>query len=235
MTTDQRLARLERQCRLFKAGFALTAITLVTVLLVGAGQEQEKGKVLDQVRTREFILVDEKGKERGRMWAGGGMALLSLSSEGESIELRTLSPSAEFGSSNIILRHLSEQDQLAREFPRGQGPERADEWLSRRLEESARRREAGKAPLGMGLNLRFSSDGSSSISMADKDGDYRIQIAAYNDSGTRIVVSDKTGLDRAILGCAETIRQPFNVRTKGSESTLTLRDKDGKVIFEAPK
>jgi len=68
MTTDQRLARLERQCRLFKAGFALVTVALAVVLLIGAGQDQDKTKVLEEVRARRFLLVDEKNVERG-VWS----------------------------------------------------------------------------------------------------------------------------------------------------------------------
>ena len=78
MTTDQRLARLERQCRLFKAGFALTAITLVTVLLVGAGQDQEKPKVLDEVRTKSLLICSEDGERRAFFSATDDGAALGI-------------------------------------------------------------------------------------------------------------------------------------------------------------
>ena len=67
MSTDHRLQRLERQCSLFKAGFALVTVALAAVLFVGAGQDKDKPKVLDEVRAKNFILVDKQGKQRGMM------------------------------------------------------------------------------------------------------------------------------------------------------------------------
>jgi len=64
MTTDQRLARVERQCSLFKAGFALVTVALAVVLLIGAGQDQDKPKVLEEVRAKRFVVQDETGRER---------------------------------------------------------------------------------------------------------------------------------------------------------------------------
>ncbi|MBN2489276.1 MAG: hypothetical protein JXQ29_00300 [Planctomycetes bacterium] len=80
MTTDERLARLERQCRLFKTGFALTAITLVTVLLVGAGQDQEKAKlpVFEEVCAKRFVVMAEDGTPRGALAAERYGASLQL-------------------------------------------------------------------------------------------------------------------------------------------------------------
>lgn len=47
MTTDQRLMRLERQATKIKAAVAGMAVVLAVVLLIGAGQDQDKPKVLE--------------------------------------------------------------------------------------------------------------------------------------------------------------------------------------------
>jgi len=65
MTTEERLARVERQCMMFKAGFALVTVALAVVLLIGASQDQDKTKVLEEVRAKRFVLLDEAGKDRG--------------------------------------------------------------------------------------------------------------------------------------------------------------------------
>jgi len=63
MTTDQRLARLEKQCRFFKAGLALVTVALAVVLLIGAGQDQDRPKALEEVRAKRFVVVGGDGGE----------------------------------------------------------------------------------------------------------------------------------------------------------------------------
>ena len=69
MNTDQRLQRLERQNAKMKAAVAGMAVVLAVVLLVGAGQEKDKPKVLEEVRVKKFVVVDQKGEVRGRFSA----------------------------------------------------------------------------------------------------------------------------------------------------------------------
>jgi len=64
MTTDQRLARVEKQCTLFMAGFALVTVALAAVLLIGAGQDQDKPKVMEEVRARKLVIVGKNGSNR---------------------------------------------------------------------------------------------------------------------------------------------------------------------------
>ena len=67
MNTDQRLQRLESQNAKMKAAVAGMAVVLAVVLLVGAGQEKDQPKVLEEVRAKRFVLVDKQGKRRGMM------------------------------------------------------------------------------------------------------------------------------------------------------------------------
>jgi len=64
MTTEQRFKRLERQNAKMKAAVAGMAVVLAVVLLVGAGQDQDKPKVLEEVRARRFVVVDRSGDSR---------------------------------------------------------------------------------------------------------------------------------------------------------------------------
>ena len=54
MTTDQRLERLERQNRWMKVAVASMAVVLAVVFLIAAGQDQEKVKVLEEVKAKKF-------------------------------------------------------------------------------------------------------------------------------------------------------------------------------------
>jgi hypothetical protein len=67
MTTDQRLERLERQNRWMKVAVASMAVVLAVVFLIAAGEDQEKDKVLEEVRAKKLVLVDEQNVERGMM------------------------------------------------------------------------------------------------------------------------------------------------------------------------
>jgi len=64
MTTEERLARLERENRWMKLGGGVLLLALVAVLFVGAGQEKDKPKVLEEVRARKISVVDDAGKMR---------------------------------------------------------------------------------------------------------------------------------------------------------------------------
>jgi hypothetical protein len=65
MTTDQRLERLERQNWWMKVAVASMAVVLAVVFLIAAGQDEEKDKpkVLEEVRAKRFVAVDESGRE----------------------------------------------------------------------------------------------------------------------------------------------------------------------------
>ena len=65
MTTDERLARLERENRCMQLGGVVLLLALVAVLLVAAGQEKEKPKVLEEVMAKKFYVIGENGKIRG--------------------------------------------------------------------------------------------------------------------------------------------------------------------------
>ena len=67
MTTEERLARLERQNRWMKAAGAVLVLVFVGVLLAGAGQDKDKPKVLDEVRAKAFVVVDKDGKDRASL------------------------------------------------------------------------------------------------------------------------------------------------------------------------
>ena len=75
MTTEERLAKLERKCRtLMIAGFGFVGI------LIAAYVERDRllPEVKDTVTARRFVLVDDKGKVRGGLTVNVDGATLTL-------------------------------------------------------------------------------------------------------------------------------------------------------------
>jgi len=91
MTTDQRLARLERENRIIKTVGAIALLAVCVVLVVAAAPGPKNVDPVDRVVAREFVLVDRNGVVRVRLAnrIGGG----------------TLTFYDEKRTSRIILRH----------------------------------------------------------------------------------------------------------------------------------
>jgi hypothetical protein len=110
MTTEERVKRLEREVRWTRVGGAVTAVALACVVLVGAGQEQDKPEVLDEVRARSFMLVDEAGSSRAVLKTfDGGTSLVLRAKDGKN--------SVYLGTENGAAK-LSLYDGGTRVFPR---------------------------------------------------------------------------------------------------------------------
>jgi hypothetical protein len=183
MTTDQRLARLERQCRLLKAGFALTAITLVTVLLVGAGQDQEKGKVLEEVRAKKFVLVDENRKTRGQLDISEGRSRLTLFSA-EKKALAFLSTTAE-GSSGLCFLDQEGKPRAVIGYASSDAPKPHQEQAKLELLDKNGIARANLAVLPEGqslLHFRDRSDVTRAFLCVERDG--RPVLGLMDDQGT---------------------------------------------------
>ena len=67
MTTEQRFKRLERENVRMKATVAGMTVVLAVVLLVGAGPNQDKTNVLEEVRAKRFVVINEAGEIRGSL------------------------------------------------------------------------------------------------------------------------------------------------------------------------
>ena len=94
MTTEERLAKVERELRRVKrwSGWLLVGLALalgVSVLVAIFGPEkaglQFGASVVNKVRTRRVVLVDDEGRERARlaMTEDGGPGLALFDQAGE--------------------------------------------------------------------------------------------------------------------------------------------------------
>jgi hypothetical protein len=240
MTTEQRLARLERENRWTKGIAVALALALGVVLFVSAGQEQEKDKpkVLDQVRAKRFLAVDESGVERGVFEANNGGATLILRSKDDShVLVMTAANTAATTAAAISL--LANGHESVGLIATGQGG-----MLG--VSGSAGRQRATICVAATKPAIFLTdSDGKdrfslmigelgASLDFIDGQGTSRLNLQAYDD-GPSVSLMDKAGRRRAAFGCAMTTHRVTGAETRFPESTLILSDSAGRVLFQAPK
>jgi hypothetical protein len=235
MTTDQRLARLERQNAWMKATVAGMAVVLAAVFLVAAGQDRDKPEVLEEVRARRLILLDRESRQFLRIEKSGKVARLTMrgGEEGSAaVTVVAASIDKELGYSGIWLSASGK--------PWGKEDE---EKIKDRIFEN----EGGKAvqkPLSlheglrianMRVGLQVESSGSSSIAVRDAAGFGRVQIGVTPALDASIRIADGLGCARAILGSAKLEKRGERSASKRDESSLLLLEQDGSICFKAPE
>jgi len=90
---------------------------------------------------------------------------------------------------------------------------------------------AGKARAG----LLTTPDGRPFLYFADKAGETRFLVEPDADGAVGLCLFDKNGTPRAEFGAVHAVNEVTRVKTKTSENTLTLRDAEGNVIWQAPR
>lgn len=243
MTIEQRFQRLERQCRLFKAGFALVTVALAAVLFIGAGQDkkdQDKPKVLEEVRAKAFKLVDGAGKQ---------LARLALN---------------KYGGSELILQ---DENGIERAWLQVFKSGRSDMGLSNAKENGFAYfhiTKEGKPKMGLkyekGGEIRMDfgwhkDDTRPSLLFLNKNRNATICIKHSEDGEPRLILCNKDGRDWAYLRASgegtpalsfygipsmsfydkEGNQRAWLFLTPEGEPGIQLKDKSGKVIFKAPE
>ncbi|MHC4137639.1 MAG: hypothetical protein ACYS0K_22055 [Planctomycetota bacterium] len=77
--------------------------------------------------------------------------------------------------------------------------------------------------------------GSTRLRLSDHNDEMRALLRVLPDGSPSLGLYDKNGRDRAVLGVTTTVDKKTGAETKTAESTLTLYDAKGKVIWKAPK
>lgn len=83
---EARVKKLERENRRVKVG-ALLALVLVGGVVCSGQTQTSEDKVLDTIKTRKLIVVDEAGKPRAALGITGGDPGLFLYSEAEEVKV----------------------------------------------------------------------------------------------------------------------------------------------------
>ena len=78
------------------------------------------------------------------------------------------------------------------------------------------------------------ADGSPGLFLHDKDAKTRVALTAGAD-GTALILYDKDWKTRATLGVTTGFDKRTGAETKTAESTLTLFDAKGDVLWQAPQ
>lgn len=79
-----------------------------------------------------------------------------------------------------------------------------------------------------------SPDGSTSLCLSDKSGKKRGEWGVRSDGSEAFWLSDTAGKARLVLGCTELVVPRTGLTEKTPESTITLFDRNQKVIFQIP-
>ncbi len=88
MDIEQRLMRVERQCRVYRGILVLAGLGLLA--LVSLGLDREEKITQDVVRTRRLEVVNKEGRVVGSMFSGlqnGGTLILRKSDDGAAVVL----------------------------------------------------------------------------------------------------------------------------------------------------
>lgn len=223
MVLENRIEQLERQYRRMKVLTLAMALGLGLVVLSGARQDKRQSKFFESLKTKHLWLVDENDQVRASLGRTG----LSLFGEKTHISLRTdslpvrdlkLPPDVTHTGASIRLG-LSHQLTAAK---------RTKEAVT-----GIRRVQAGKAGVQFdGISIDFGMGDAPKISLADAARNVRVEIDGTTPA---IRIADKKGSYRAVLGRTATVSPKTGAETKYQESTLTLFDAKGTVVFQAPR
>jgi len=218
--TDTRLTALEHEikdCRrsAFRDRVVMGGLAaLVAVMAIGGMSEPEK--VVEEVRTKKLVIVDDKGEARMTLVVlPDGMPRLSMSDEkGESRALFGLS------TGDTPFLYMSDDKGEARMtlvvLPDGKSK------LDMKDEKGHSR-----------MTLMVLPDGTPILSMKDEKGNHRMTLVVLPDGTPRLDIKDEKGESRALLGGSDT-ESPDGTITKYPESTLILFGPDGKALWKAP-
>ncbi len=235
MTTEERLARLERKNR--RLTLALVLMGVAATLVVTVGMERNEA-VSEVVKARNFLLVDENGKTRAALEMIGDESSLVLSDKSGK-ERATLKVDNDFGPDLRMLDEngktlamlvvvkgdpfldLSDENGRARaklvvSSEPGSGP-RLDMW------DKKNRTARTTLAVFCGSTSDPGGSGSPCLSLNDENGKRRATMELY-DTGPWLGLSDKNGKTRAEMKVLEFLHGP----------SLGLFDENGGVLRGLP-
>jgi hypothetical protein len=208
MTTEQRLEKLERENRWMRRIGVVAVAVAAIVFLVAQG----KNKVPPDLVVRSLAVKDRNGRIRARLF--------------------------------LQERERGEEPILTMEDPYGTGAYVSPGGLGITG-------AGGKSSAGIGLSnhrapglqmtdtngrirVSLSTVGAPTLEMRDAKGKTRVWLTAAWD-GPALELSDKDANTRAALGATDFVNKATGAETKTAESTLTLFDAKGSVIWQAPR
>lgn len=213
----QRIERLETQNRRMRVAGLAVVIAAVAAVLMGQGAPQSQPTKRRVVEAEEFRLVGKDGNTRG-LWHvyWDGTVKLSLTDKDE--ETRAGLAVHADGASGLAVWDKGEVVRAALHLS-------AEGWARLFLAD-----KEGYHRIAMTIN----PDDLPALAMYDEDEKCRIVTGIGPDGLPGLTMYDKDRTARAALGTAELATTKKGAKTKTTESSLVLYDKEGKAIFQAP-
>ena len=230
-----RIARLERDNRLWKGAAAVALLGLGGLCLAGA-RPAGRSRI---VEATEFRLIDSTGGARGSITAdrtgaqlllkdstGKNRARLRVADDGTPrLELLDRMERVRFGvaldKDGAALAHMDDDSAHARVK------------LSTAADGAARVEVADAAKTRAALE--FDADGSAGVAVYDADGSARSRTGVAADGSPAVKLIDGDGTLRASLGTIALKEASSGAAMRTQEGSLVLFDKKGAVVFKQPR
>jgi hypothetical protein len=115
MTTEMRVQKLERELRWTRFGVAIATVAISCVVLVGAGQDSDKVSVVDELRTKKLVLVNQDSEVVGEIASRKSGGYLFVGGPGKGaprVTIHAYGAQDRFGSASVDVSTDIDQDAI---------------------------------------------------------------------------------------------------------------------------
>jgi len=231
----ERVARLERENRRWRAG-GILAVTAAACVLLVAARPAARSRV---VELTELRLIDSTGGLRGSMTAdrSGAQLVLKDSTGKNRARLRV----ADDGAPRLELFDKTERVRLGVAVEKdGAAQVHFDDDASHpRVKLSAAADGSARVEIADAAKVRASvaldADGSTGLALFDADGTARARSVVAPDGSPAVKLIDADGTLRASLGTIALKEAGSGAAERTQAGSLVLFDKKGAVVFKQPR
>lgn len=231
----ERVARLERENLLWRAG-GIVAVSASAVMLLAAARPAARPRI---VELTELRLIDSTGALRGSMTAdrSGAQLVLKDSTGKNRARLRV----ADDGAPRLELLDKTERVRLGVAVDKdGAAQAHFDDDASHaRLKLSTAGDGSARVEIADAAKVRaavaLEADGAAGLALFDADGTARARSTVAPDGSPAVKLIDADGALRASLGTIALKEAGSGAAERTQAGSLVLFDKKGAVVFKQPK
>ena len=231
----ERVARLERENLLWRAG-GIVAVSASAVMLLAAARPAARPRI---VELTELRLIDSTGALRGSMTAdrSGAQLVLKDSTGKNRARLRV----ADDGAPRLELLDKTERVRLGVAVDKdGAAQAHFDDDASHaRLKLSTAGDGSARVEIADAAKVRaavaLEADGAAGLALFDADGTARARSTVAPDGSPAVKLIDADGTLRASLGTIALKEAGSGAAERTQAGSLVLFDKKGAVVFKQPK